>query len=223
MMKMNMSANVRSVVLRDAQGNAAGTVTASKTTKKNRKCLSYNYKKVSSQILRAETSGSAEQAVTQARAQAAQLRKKRSTGEYDDKELESAIIHAERVVWIAKKKEKNLKEEERVKLEGAAGMEAHDDEDDSIRERYLKEPEVKSRQEYRKMVEKLQKILDKLNDSLAEEMLADKEETNEEFGVDAREEIDPVYLAMMKKKHRSDEFREVTEADLNYLKSRFAS
>jgi hypothetical protein len=102
-------------------------------------------------------------------------------------------------------------------------MEAHDDEDDSIRERYLKEPEVKSRQEYRKMVEKLQKILDKLNDSLAEEMQEGREETSEEFGADAREEIDPVYLAMMKKKHRSDEFREVTEADLNYLKSRFAS
>jgi hypothetical protein len=72
------------------------------------------------------------------------------------------------------------------------------------------------------MVKKMQEILDKLNDARAEEMKAEMGDFLDDLGSDIREDIDSPYFFMMKKKHRSDEFREVTEADMNYLKSRFS-
>jgi predicted Zn-dependent protease len=63
--------------------------------------------------LHAKTTVNAKKAASLARKQIAQLKRKQSTGEYDDEELKNAIEHAEKMERIAKKKEKHLKEEEK--------------------------------------------------------------------------------------------------------------
>jgi ATP-dependent protease HslVU (ClpYQ) ATPase subunit len=177
MMMINGNSNVRRTVLKDLQGNAVGTITVTKAAKKSQKRLTYNYKKVSAQILRAKTANSAGKAVTQARAQVAQLRKKLRTGEYDDKELENALIHAERIARAAKKKENHLEEEERMKPEGGVCEASSEDVEEKSQDAFMDISDVKNSDEYRQLM----------------------------------------------KKHRLDELREITEADLNYLKSRFQS
>jgi hypothetical protein len=186
-----------------------------KAAKKSQKRLTYNYKKVSAQILRAKTANSAGKAVTQARAQVAQLRKKLRTGEYDDKELENALIHAERIARAAKKKEKHLEEEERVKPEGGVCEASSEDVEEKPQDAFMENSD-----EYRKLMKKLQETMKKLDDAMAESLETGLDEFSEDI---APGDIDPEDFAMLKKKHRLDELREITEADLNYLKSRFQS
>jgi hypothetical protein len=215
MMMINGNSNVRRTVLKDLQGNAVGTITVTKAAKKSQKRLTYNYKKVSAQILQAKTANSAGKAVTQARVQVAQLRKKLRTGEYDDKELENAIIHAERIARAAKKKEKHLEEEERMKPEGGVCEASSEDAEEKSQDGFTDTSDVESSDEYRQLMKKLQETIKKLDDAMAESL---------ETGIDEfSEDIDPEDFAMLKKKHRLEELREITEADMNYLKRRFQS
>jgi hypothetical protein len=218
-MMINGNSNVRRTVLNDLQGNAVGTITVTKAAKKSQKRLTYNYKKVSAQILRAKTANSAGNAVTQARAQVAQLRKKLRTGEYDDKELENAIIHAERIARAAKKKEKHLEEEERMKPGGGVCEASSEDAEEKSQDGFADASDVESSDEYRQLKE-LQETIKKLDDAMAESLETGLDEFSEDI---APGDIDPKDFAMLKKKHRLDELREMTEADLNYLKSRFQS
>jgi hypothetical protein len=153
--------------------------------------------------------------VTQARAQVAQLRKKLRTGEYDDKELENAIIHAERIARAAKKKEKHLEEEERMKPEGGVCEASSEDVEEKSQDAFMDISDVENSDEYRQLMKKLQETIKKLDDAMAESL---------ETGIDEfSEDIDPEDFAMLKKKHRLEELREITEADMNYLKKRFQS
>ena len=77
--------NVRRITLKNADGSVAGTVSISAPEKKKKKRLQYNFKEISSQILRAKTCGSAKQIAVRARVKAATLRMQRKVGEYDDK------------------------------------------------------------------------------------------------------------------------------------------
>jgi hypothetical protein len=216
----NRNSNVRRTVLKDLQGNAVGTITVTKAAKKSQKRLTYNYKKVSAQILRAKTANSAGKAVTQARAQVAQLRKKLRTGEYDDKELENALIHAERIARAAKKKENHLEEEERMKPEDGVCEASSEDVEEKSQDAFMDISDVKNSDEYRQLMKKLQETMKKLDDAMAESLETGLDEFSEDIDPG---DIDPEDFAMLKKKHRLDELREITEADLNYLKSRFQS
>ena len=82
---------------------------------KPRKKLQYNHREVSAMILRAKTSFSASLTVSSARTKLVSLSKKAGTGEYDEEELRHAIIHAQSIVRVAKKRLKHLKQEEAEK------------------------------------------------------------------------------------------------------------
>ena len=82
---------------------------------KPRKKLQYNHREVSAMILRAKTSFSASLTVSSARTKLVSLSKKAGTGEYDEEELRHAIIHAQSIVRVAKKRLKHLRQEETEK------------------------------------------------------------------------------------------------------------
>lgn len=85
---------------------------------KARKHFYYNFKDVSSRIVRAKTSGIARQVLASAKQRSAVIRRKMRTGDYDDEALRIALLHAEAMERVAKKKMKHLQEEEMCKRGG---------------------------------------------------------------------------------------------------------
>lgn len=109
---------VRRIELKSADGTVTGSITITKTSQKKQKRLQYNFKEISGRIMRARTPGNARQAAATARQKAAQLRRMRKSGLYDDKEMQSAILHAEAIARVAKKRMRHLEEEEREEQGG---------------------------------------------------------------------------------------------------------
>ena len=79
-----------------------------------KKKLQYNFKKISSQIVRSKNSVSARKAVQAAKREIARLKRLKGSGEYDDEELQLAIDHAKSMEQVAKKKVSHLEQEELV-------------------------------------------------------------------------------------------------------------
>lgn len=183
-----------------------------------RKRLNYNYRAVSGRILRAKTSTGATQVVTYARTVVAMLRRKYGSKEYNDKDVEIAIIHAEKMVRIAKKKLKNLKMEEGkrriIEAEEEKEKEGYEDEYSYGMGDMQQTGEEFNEEELRDMLRELENELREL----AAENRFD-ELTDECFGGGgAMSEED---LERIKKKHRCDEMRQIVEADMKYLKAVF--
>lgn len=82
------------------------------------KKLKYQFKNISSKILRSKTSQAAKQAAGQARREVLRLKRQKQSGNYDDEEIEAAINHAKAMERVAKKKAKHLEEEEMAKAAG---------------------------------------------------------------------------------------------------------
>ena len=76
------------------------------------KKLKYQFKNISSKILRSKTSQAAKQAAGQARREVLRLKRQKQSGNYDDEEIEAAINHAKAMERVAKKKAKHLEEED---------------------------------------------------------------------------------------------------------------
>lgn len=208
------SSNVKTITLKNRDGSVAGSVSFSKPSVKKSKRLQYKFKRISSQIMRAKTSGSARQVMVKARGETAKLRKLLKSGEYDDNELRNAIIHAERMEKIAKKRVKHLEEEEDAKKQGGV-CEAELDEElqkDSLEGLDVQDVLEMDGEELKELMEELQDAMEEL------------EETNglEELSQIVREDMDPEDLELLKKKHRSEELREIVEADMKYLKALFS-
>lgn len=213
------NADVRRVILKNADGTAAGTISITKPNKKKLKKLQYNFKEISTQIMRTQTSGNAKQVMLKARCTTAILRRKVKTGEYDDKELEMAINHAEQMVRIARKRMKHLQEEENVKRQGGVCQAEPEEEKEAfypedMEEQNNIEPDSEEIQEL--MQELMQKVQEKQDE------LEKLENTDglEELSA-AGKKMDPADLKALKKKHRADEMREIAEADIKYLRSFF--
>lgn len=190
--------------------------TAANTKKKKKyKRLNYNFKEVSGRILRAKTSISARQVVTHARTKVAMLRRRLYCGEYNDEDLKIAIIHAEKMVRIAKKKLKNLKAEELAERNSGVVKtgEEYEEENASDMEEMQPEEGEMSEEELREMIRQMEQELQEL----AEENNMD-ELTDEFLGGGSMSEED---LERWKKKHRCDEMRQIVEADMKYLKAMF--
>ena len=81
------------------------------------KKLKYQFKNISSKILRSKTSQAAKQAAGQARREIMRLKrqKQNSDSDSDSEEIDAAIAHAQAMERVAKKKAKHLEEEEMVK------------------------------------------------------------------------------------------------------------
>jgi hypothetical protein len=82
-----------------------------KNQQKTKSKLSYSYRKVSNSISSAKTSMQASNALSSATANLSSIRRKAVSGKYEDREIEIALQHAEKMVRIARKKVANLKSE----------------------------------------------------------------------------------------------------------------
>lgn len=221
------NSNIKVYEIRNRDGSVAGTYSISRSrslqnAQKKLKRLNYNFKVISSMIMRSKTSANASQAVIRARGNVAGLRKKLGTGEYDDKELESAILHAEQMVRVAKKRVKHLQQEERANPQGGdLPEEVEADREEEIYENFadmesqMEEISQEEQELMRQMEEQMQELLSKLDegnwvDELSEELMAVNEE-----------DMPPEELEKLKKKHRSEELKDIVEADMKYLKAKF--
>ncbi len=216
----------RVLTFQDISGSPVGTVSVSKSgssKKKKKKNLNYNYREISGRILRAKKSVTAGQVVVSARSRVAILRRKAGTGDYNERELAAAIIHAERMLRVAKKKLKHLKEEEKAERHEIAmetdelEEEVYDgiDEMDEISDMEgLGESGGMSEEELRQLIAEMERQMQE-----AMEDMGGLEELSEDMmGGGA---ISPEELELWKKKHRAAELREITEADMKYLKAMF--
>lgn len=225
--KMGMKAGTvncqrQAATFRDVSGSSYGCSGVSKTSKsgsKKKKRLYYNFKEISGMILKAKKSVNAGQVVVSARSRVAVLRRKMGTGDYNETELAAAIIHAEKMVRIAKKKLKNLREEERA----ARGQIASDqkqmeeesrDMDLSGMEGLFSDSSEVDKEELRKLIQEMERQMQELMEE-AESM----EELSDAFfgGGD----MSPEELEAWKKKHRTEEMRDIVDADMKYLKAMF--
>lgn len=116
-----------------------------KNTALKLKKLRYNYKSISTQILRSKTSVSARQVASKARREVIRLKRQRLNGEYNDEELKSAILHAQAMVRVAKKKARHLQEEEMAKVTGGpcnAELEEREEQENQLAEEAIEEWEA---------------------------------------------------------------------------------
>lgn len=219
---MGMMVGTGGVVVRtaDPYGTAKKSnwspVRKTSNNQKKRKRLNYNYRDVSGRILRAKTSVSATKVVTHARTMVAMLRRKYGSGEYNDRDLEIAIIHAEKMVRIAKKKLKNLRMEEtgRRTSEAEKAQEEYEDENSLNTADMQSEEQEISADELRDMIRELEQELQEL---AAENSFDDMmDECLGAGGAMSDEDLERI-----KKKHRCDEMRQIVEADMKYLKAMF--
>lgn len=190
---------------------------------KPRKKLQYNHREVSAMILRAKTSFSASLTVSSARTKLVSLSKKAGTGEYDEEELRHAIIHAQSIVRVAKKRLKHLKQEEAEKKAIDDELLELEEEEKEEKESDLEDVEEENRSENEESSEmseqelrKLMREIEKLMRETMEESNEDEEDIFEEFSF-ARD-VEPKDLELRKKKHRAEELKDIVKADMKYLK-----
>ncbi len=216
----NSNSGISKIELKNADGTTSGTISITNAKKKKKKKLQYNFKEISHQIMSTKTAGNARQVAARARGKIAELRKKLKTGEYDDKELEAAISHAEQMERVARKRMKHLQEEERVKTEGGP-CDAELEEEltldwEDVEEQVDEELDM---EELKELMQEFQDLMEESMEEMDEAYALD--ELSEELMVSFQEEMDPEDFELLKKKHRSDELREIMVADMKYLKALF--
>lgn len=226
MMIGSNSSNVGRIDLKAADGTVAGSISYTKasrktTSQKKTKRLNYNFKEISSQIMRAKTSSSASQAVAKARGKIAMLQRQRRSGEYDEKEVEQAILHAQSMERIARKRVKHLQMEETAKNSGKAYPTAEEEDYEKITsEDMVSEDSFQlSKEELQELMQELQQAMDEIMRNPEEEISGS--ELEEALAEVISGDMDPADLEQLKKKHRADELREITEADMKYLRALF--
>ena len=209
------------IQIKKPDGTVAGSIRFSKPSQKKTKKLNYNFKAVSAQILLSKTSNSARKAVTKARGTVAMLLRKVSLGEYDDLDLEHAIIHARKMERIAKKREKHLKQEEQIEQKGKT-EETEDLIMEELEERSAEEEELElTEEELQRLMEEYEQLMKESMEDLAEEMAEDFiDELSKEY-TGAVYAMEPQELEELKQKHRSDEMRAIADADMKYLRAMF--
>lgn len=224
-------------ILRRMDGTYVGTISVTKSVQKKPRKLNYNFKEISAMILQTKTSGSARQVAARARGKVALLRQRLRCGEYDDKELESAIIHAEKMERIARKRMRHLQEEEMAKrggpcfgeLEeecedfGPEQEEAEQEENVELDRRQQEAMLEKRQQEIQREMQRMMREMEQAQREFEQEMaeLSDMDELADALGGGVLRDMDPEDLEELKKKHRLDEQREIMEADMVYLKALF--
>lgn len=203
-----------SVELKNKDGSSAGRLTISKVVKNGKKKrLGYNFKRVSTHIMAAKTPLFAGKAVREARSSVVTLLMKKMSGDYDDREVDSALEHARKMERVAKKRRKHMEEEERAKQTGSCMVEEEvetaEEEEKTENEKQAKENE----QRLDEMAKELKRLMEESEQAL--------KELAQELTDASYEDMDPKQLENMKRRHRAQELREIMEADLKYLKALF--
>ena len=194
----------------------------SKTGQKKYKKLQYNFKRLSNQIMRTKTSVNAKQLVTKTKFQIADLKMKLISGDYSYEEVHNAIVHAEKIARVAKKRMKNLEEEEY--LEKTGRNDEMDLEEMQARQGKQKDEILDttgmSQEEMEQLMQELQEEMEKIEEEL-EKAMDESEKLMEEFVQGSNQQMNPEDLEELKKKHRSEELRDIMKADMEYLKALF--
>lgn len=224
--------------IKNADGTTAATFSVTKRTaksksknkQKKKKRLQYNFKQISNQILSSKTSSGARRAAAKARGVIASLVKKLKNGEYDDKEVANAILHARKMERIARKRMKHMQEEEMAKKGGPCMGELEEQESDElegIEEISIitedGQEESMSREEWQALMREFEELMASLMEESRDEFSEAMElsELSEELTGAAPREMDPEDLKSLKRKHRAKELQEITEADMKYLQVLF--
>lgn len=213
---------VRRIELKNADGSVAGSISITTPAKKKKLRLQYNFKEISTKILRTKTSGNARQVMTNARQRVAQLRRLSKSDNYDENELNSAILHAEAMARVAKKRMKHLQEEERLgKHGGPCEAEIEEKTEEKIEEQRNSERRTEQiSREMEKLMQEYQELMQEAMEELEEASSMD-EFAEELMHLSVDEDMDPEDLEQLKKKHRASEMRDIVEADMKYLKAMF--
>lgn len=198
------------------------TKKTSNTGQKKYKKLQYNFKRLSTQIMRTKTSINAKQLITKAKFQIADLRMKLISGEYDYTEVHNALVHAEKIARVAKKRMKHLEEEEYIAKTGRRDKFNEEDIEDKQddQEDEILDTTGMSREELEQLMQDLQEELEKLEEEI-EQAMKENENLMEEFIQGSNRQMDPKELEELKKKHRSEEMQDIMKADMEYLKALF--
>ena len=208
---------IRSVSFRETEKGLEVRVHKSKSSSsgKLKKRLPYNFKQLSRQISQAKTSDSARSLVSKMQAKLSWLYKKLKTGEYSEREVSAAIIHAAAMERIAKRKVKHLEEEEAAENGGGIGSAGEDEEiygKDELKESMEENSEISD-----EMMRRMMEEIEELEKELAEDTLSEMQDMLScSPGDMSEEEIDE-----LKRKHRNSEEKQLTKADLRYLKALF--
>ena len=208
------------------------------------KKLKYQFKNISSKILRSKTSQAAKQAAGQARREVLRLKRQKQSGNYDDEEIEAAINHAKAMERVAKKKAKHLEEEEMAKAAGGIWQgekdtdqntdpeakeelpcEASDAQSDMDLEKY----DYPQLDEFLLQTSELMVEISDFTSEMMQELSDGMRDMMDEMGMDelsdtmlsVKKDIDPADIKMMKIKHRNKEMKEIVKADAEYLKAVF--
>lgn len=215
------TADKRRIQIKDAYGRVTGTITISKNKYKKTKKLKYNSKQISSQLLKTKTSFAAARVAKLAKIKVNMLKQKMGTGEYDSEELRHAIVHAERIERVAKKRKRHLQEEEKIKknVESAENI-FEDDADDEYFDYLFEDLSELKGEDLQKRIQEYEEMLADLMREMEEAM--ESEEMGELSDLSIIPDVcDEFYYDRIKKKHRSDELKDIMEADLKYLKAMF--
>lgn len=156
------------------------------------KKLQYDFKGISSQIMRSKTSASARMVVSKAKREVLRLKRQKQNGGYDEEELEAAITHAKAMERAAKKKVHHLEEEEMMKVSGGPCMGEDEDQaevqkeatnQEAQNEAALEEQELleeqlaeASEEELQKTREIAQEMMEEVAESIEEELAASMDE-----------------------------------------------
>lgn len=199
---------------------AAAIVTAFKINKKKtrkKKRLSYNFKKISNQILMSKSTTSAGKVLTRARGTYITLLLKKNSSEYDAKEVKSAIEHAKEMVRIAKKRKKHMEEEELAVNNGEAqlseGIEMEEEEDEDENSDYGQDMELSA--------DELEELAEELKELTRESMEESLKEMADELINTVHKDMSKEEIEELKRRHRQDELKDIMEADMKYLKALF--
>lgn len=210
--------------VKTSYGNTV-TIRVSSSKNKKKKRLQYSFKSISNQIMMAKTPDTAKMVATKARGKVAMLQRNIDNDDYDETELRHAIEHAKKMLRIAKKKMHHLEEEHDAEIHKTAQIE---NDSNGVPELPDEEDREQEKQEF-----ELDNLMDEYQDLMSELMSEFTQQTMErmmeetqlqeladEFMGDVQQEdLAPEDLERLKKKHRSDELRQIMEADLKYLKA----
>lgn len=229
--------------------SSSGTKSTAKTKRKYMK-FRYNFKAISSQIVKAKTSMGARQAAGRARRQTTDLRRKLVSGEYDNTYVRIALTHAEAIERVAKKKVRHLLEEERAKRGGPCS--GDNDKFDKEEQQKLDEQAYREMQNnfrdgeltaefngenleelFAAAVEQsapaseisidMDELMMEFEDMMKESMeeVAGMDDLTEELVAETGTDMDPEDLKLLKIKHRTKEQQEIAIADAKYLRAFF--
>lgn len=167
-----------------------GTQITRTTKSSTKKRLNYNYRDVSSQLMRAKKPQGAAAALSRAKSKVNTLKRMAATGNYDSREIANALAHAKRMVECAQSKVQNLKEEEREERKYSQKNRA---------EQQKVKGEVK-----RRVASKEQHLKEKVRIETIHKVQAKKTRRQQ--------------MIQKRRTHRREELGRINEADMKYLK-----